>query len=131
MFNRHLFLTLAATIALAVGGTALFAPAVLLASKGVLGNAAAEVWMREVGAILMAVGVVAWSVRKHPDSPTLRALLWGNALLQALLLPIEIMALAQGTITAGMGIVPNSVLHVLLGLGFAACAIRTSLNGRT
>jgi hypothetical protein len=122
MVSRSLFLTFAALIALGVGGTALLAPEVMLASKGIAGNAAARVWMQEVGAVLIAVGVTAWLVRTHEDSPTLRALLWGNALLQVALLPIELVAHARGVIPDAAGIVPNTVLHLVLALGFVAYA---------
>lgn len=54
----------------------------------------------------------------------MRALLLGNAVLQFALLPIEIAAYLDGVITARAGIVPNSVLHVLLGFGFAYFATR-------
>ena len=46
----------------------------------------------------------------------------GNALLQLLLLPVEVLAYSHGTITNVWGIVPNSILHVLLGLGFVVNA---------
>ena len=124
--NRTRFLGFSAIVALGVGSGALIDPAGFLGSKGIHGNAAAEVWMREVGILLLAVGVIAWSVRSHPDSPTLRAFLWGNALLQGLLLPVEIWAYANGTITSLAGIVPNSVLHLLLGAGFVVCARKSS-----
>jgi hypothetical protein len=122
MVSRSLFLTFAAMIAVGVGGAALLAPEVMLASKGIAGNAAARVWMQEVGAVLIAVGVTAWLVRTHEDSPTLRALLWGNALLQVALLPIEFVAHAQGVIPDAAGIVPNTVLHLVLALGFVTYA---------
>lgn len=122
MVSRSLFLTFVALIATSVGGVALLAPEVMLASKGITGNAAARVWMQEVGAVLIAVGVTAWLVRGHEDSPTLRALLWGNALLQLGLLPIELIACAQGVIPNAAGIVPNTVLHVLLAFGFVTYA---------
>ena len=122
MVSRSLFLTFAALIAVGVGGAALLAPEVMLASKGIAGNAAARVWMQEVGAVLIAVGVTAWLVRTHEDSPTLRALLWGNALLQVALLPIELVAHAQGVIPDASGIVPNTMLHLVLALGFVTYA---------
>lgn len=101
----------------------------LLESKGVLSNAAANVWMREVGIALISIGIVAFLLRGHPDSPTLQAFLVGNAVLQLGLLPIEIFAYADGVITKASGIVPNSVLHVLLACGFACFAanVRTSI----
>ena len=117
MKRKH-FLTFASVVALVVGSVALIAPGVLLAIKGIVGNDAADVWMREVGVVLVSIGCIAWCIRDHPDSPTMRAFLWGNALLQLLLFPVEIPAYAQGTITNVSGIVPNSILHVLLGLGF-------------
>lgn len=118
MMSRSLFLTIAALIAIGVGGMALLGPEVMLSSKGIVGNAAARVWMREVGAVLLAVGVTAWLVRNHEDSPTLQALLWGNAVLQLGLLPIELIARAQDVIPNTGGIVPNTVLHVVLAAGF-------------
>lgn len=117
--GRKHFLTFASVVALGVGGAALTVPDALLASKGVVANAAAGVWMREVGVALVSIGFIAWCVRGHPDSPTMRAFLWGNALLQLLLLPVEILAYTNGTITSFWGIVPNSILHVVLGLGFS------------
>jgi hypothetical protein len=52
-------------------------------------------------------------MRGHDDSATLRALL------QLGLFPIEIIAYANGVITKLSGIVPISILHLLLALGFA------------
>lgn len=120
--NRKLFLTVAALIALGVGSLALLAPDLMLGSKGITGNAAARVWMREVGAALVAIGVTNWLVRADADSPTLRALLWGNALLQVCLLPIELVAHIQGVIPDLAGIVPPSVLHLVLAIGFVTFA---------
>jgi hypothetical protein len=122
MVSRSVFLTIAALIAISVGGMALLAPEVMLSSKGISGNPAARVWMREVGALLLAVGVMNWLIRTHEDSPTLRALLWGNALLQLGLLPIELIAHPQGAIPTAAGIVPNSVVHVVLACGFITFA---------
>lgn len=45
-------------------------------------------------------------------------------MLQFALFPIEIAAYLNGVISSLMGIVPNSVLHVLLGFGFAHFATR-------
>lgn len=120
--GRFWFLTFAALVAAGVGGAALLAPDMLLQSKGIGSNPVARVWVREVGALLLAVGVVAWLVRAHVDSPTLRAVLWGNAVLQLGLLPIEPIAYVQSVIPDIAGIVPNTVLHAVLAVGFIAYA---------
>jgi hypothetical protein len=116
--NRSTFLALAAVIAFAVGAFALFAPIALLASKGI-SSAAADVWAREVGVLLIAIAVSAFLVRNHQDSATLRAFLIGNVVVQIGLFPIEILAYREGTITLLSGIVPNSIIHLLLATGFA------------
>ena len=122
--NRSVFLTLASFIALGVGVLASASPAMLLESKGVAPRAAAEGWVRQVGVILVAIGMAAFAIRRHPDSPTLRAFLWANAVLQIGLLPIEVVAYSQGVITRLAGIVPNTVLHAVLAAGFAWYAAR-------
>lgn len=122
MPSRFWFLTITSLIAVGVGGTALIAPDLMLASKGIVGNAAAQVWMQEVGALLLAVSVIGWLVRSHEDSATLRALLWRNGLLQLALLPIELLAHLQGVIPLVAGIVPNTALHAQLAIGFATYA---------
>lgn len=126
--SRSLFLKAAACIAWAAGAFALAAPSVLLATKGVT-SSAAQVWVREVGVLLIALGVMAFMVRHHEDSPTLRAVLVGNALVQLGLLPIEVFAYHWGVIGMLPGIVPNSIVHGLLALGFVYHAARVKPEG--
>jgi hypothetical protein len=122
---RTLFLTLSAAVALSIGALALAFPHALLESKGVaLPNAAAALWVRELGVAILALGVMMFLVRKHDDSPTLRAFLLGNALLQIALLPLELVAYHEGVLTLVSGIVPNSVLHGVLASGFVSFASR-------
>ncbi len=122
--SRKSFLTVVSIIALGVGSFALLAPATLLASKGVAPSEAADVWVREVGIAIVAIGVATFLLRGHGDSPTLRVFLVGNAILQGGLFPIELVAYAHGVITRASGVVPNSVLHVLLAGGFVYFAAR-------
>ena len=116
--KRKTFLSVASFIAMAVGTFALVAPAILLESKGVATSAATDVWVREVGALLISVGVTLFLVRDHGDSQTLKAFFIGNIMLQFSLLMIEPLAYANGIITKLSGIVPNTMLHVLLAGGF-------------
>lgn len=122
--SQRAFLTIVAFVALAIGGFAAIAPGALLDSKGVLPSEAGNLWARELGVALVALGIVTFLARKHEPSPTLRAFLIGNAVLQVGLFPIEIIAYARGVITSLAGIVPNSVLHLVLACGFAYYASR-------
>ena|SRR5436190_17220229 len=115
--HRSSFLTLASVVALAIGAFAVAAPQALLAGKGVAPPLdAAAIWVRELGVNILALGLTLFLVRKQPLSPTLRAVLVGNAVVHLGLFPIELAAYHQGVITRLSGVVPNSILH----LGFAA-----------
>lgn len=120
---RSTFLTLSSAVVLAVGSFAIAFPQALLDSKGVpLPNQAAVVWVRELGVAILALGVLLFAVRRHSPSPTLRAIFYCNALLQLGLLPVEIAAYRDGVITQLAGIVPNSLLHLVLAAGFLSFA---------
>lgn len=127
--SRTIFLTVSSTIALLVGLLATAAPARLLAGKGVAAEPATMVWVRQVGVLLVALGCLGLWVRGHPDSPTMRAYLGVNALIQAAFFPIELWAYRAGTITALGGIVPNTVLHAVLAVGFGWFWWRARLGG--
>jgi hypothetical protein len=122
--HRRTFLTIVGTLGLVIGLVALCFPSVLLAAKGVPPEPVPSVWMREVGVLIFALSVIALLVRGQPDTPTMRSLLWGNAVVHAGLLPIEIVAWHGGVITRLDGIAPNSILHVLLAVGFVFFARR-------
>lgn len=115
---RKTFLTITAFVGLAVGLFALLAPVALMASKGVEPDPRAAIWVREVGVLILPLGVMAFLVRGEPDSRVLRSFFVGNALVHLGLFPIEIVAYRQGVITLLSGIVPNSILHVALCGGF-------------
>lgn len=123
MRRKH-FLTVSSTIALAVGAVATLAPTALLEAKGVHITPAVIVWMREVGVGLFSIGLIAFAIRGHAPSPTMRAFLFGSAAHQIMLAPIEVLALRAGTITKLSGIAPNTTLHVVLALGFIVCGLR-------
>ena len=131
--SRKIFLTLASIVTIGVGLFALSVPAILLDSKGAAGSAAADVWVREIGIALISIGIVAFGVRGHADSPTLRTFLFGNAILQLGLFTIEVVAYAQGVITKVSGIIPNAIVHVLLFCGFMyyATSRNTDSNHQT
>lgn len=122
--RRNTFLGTVSLVASGVGSVALFAPGLILESKGVLPSAAADVWVRELGVALIAFGVMTFLMKGQKDSPGLRVLLIGNMVLQIGLLPIEIIAYCQGVITRLSGIVPNEALHLVLACAFGTYAFR-------
>jgi hypothetical protein len=120
--TRTRFLTFAAVIALTIGAIATIAPAFLLTvMKGAAAPATAIVMTRTTGVLLLFTGLLALLVRKHPPTPTLRAVLIANAVLQLLLLPIDPLAWASGTFTSLGSFLPNLILHSVLAAGFLLC----------
>jgi hypothetical protein len=122
--TRVQFLTLASAIANAVGCFALAVPGALLETKGAAANPIAMIWVREVGVLLIALGITAFLVRRHEDSATLRTFFLGNALLHVGLFPIEILGVADGVLRKASGVVPNSILHVAMASAFLYFARR-------
>ena len=110
--SRKVFLTIVACVALSVGVFALLGSSALLEGKGAVANDASNVMTREVGVLLLSVGLLMSMIRSHPDSPTLRAIL-----------------IAQGTFAKLSGITANSVFHVLAATGFVYFASRISAAG--
>jgi hypothetical protein len=127
--KRAAFLTIAAMIALAVGTFALTFPALLLESKGVIPNLATQLWMRETGMLLMALGGMNWFMRNTDDSSTLTWLLWVNIGVQTGLFVMEAIGYADGVISKLSGVAPNLSLHMLLASGFIYFLLKLPKRG--
>jgi hypothetical protein len=113
--NLTQLLTLMSTIAAIVGFLAITWPVRLLESKGAAVSPATVIWMREVGVLIFAQGLTCFLLRNEPVTPAVRAFLAGAAVTQLGLLPIEISGYLRGSLTKLSGIVPNSVMHAVLG----------------
>ena len=87
--------------------------------------------MREVGVLIVALSAVLLLVRRDPDSRSMRALLWGNAIVHIGLFPVEILAWHAGIVTRLDGIAPNSVFHVVVAAGFVLFARRVEVEPQT
>lgn len=117
--SRCLFLTLGSAVAAAIGLLALIAPNVLLTQlKFAESNAAAEVMARTIGVLLLSVALLNFLIRKHPDSPTLKAILISDLFLQLAILPIDPWAFHNGTYNSLASFIPNTIIHITLASGF-------------
>lgn len=116
--TRSTFLTIASGIAVSVGIFAMIFPSVLLESKGVEAINGTLIWTRETGLLLLTIGIIAFFIRKHENSETLKIFFLGNIIIQIGLFLIELAAYFNEVITKLSGIIPNLSLHVLLTIGF-------------
>lgn len=125
--KRSTILTITGVTAVAIGVLALVAPAVLIeVVKVAAPSAPANVMARTVGVLLISVGLLDLLVRRHDDSPTMRAILIANLVLQLAILPIDPLAFAAGTFATLGSFLPNTILHVLLAVAFARELRRTA-----
>jgi hypothetical protein len=110
-------------VAAVVFGLALFvSPESMLAGFGLATPAAAKVLSRDVGATLIGLGVINWMAR-NATGETLRALLVGNVVVQALELVVNTYEIAIGDIpTQAAG---GLLIHLVLGAVFVL-AMRSS-----
>jgi len=129
--TRTTLLTITGMTALAVGALAVVAPAFLIETvKVAVPSPSANVMARTVGVLLVSIGLLDLLVRRHADSPTMRALLIFNLVLQLAILPIDPLAFAAGTFTTLGSFVPNTVVHALLAAGFARELRRAAYRAR-
>jgi hypothetical protein len=120
VLSRKTLFVVTAVSACAVGAFTLLAPAVFLASvKQTVPSEAANVMARTTGVLLLALGALNFLVREHPPSPTLRAILAIDLVVQLGLLPIDPLAYAHGVYATPAAFVPNTLLHLALAAGFA------------
>lgn len=131
--KRSIFFTIVSIIAMAIGVFALGFPKILLESKGVVDNPAANVWMSEVGMLLLAIGTIVFMIRNEAASLTLRAILIGIIMIQSGLFIIEILAYLNNIITEISDIVPNCALHLVLigGLGHYLILVNKEIKQQT
>ena len=113
--SYKLLLTVLSVVAVVVGVLAIIRPTKFLESKGATVNDAAVIWMREVGVLIFAQGITGVLLRNQPLTGAVRAFLFGAALTQFGLLPIELVGYWRGSLTRLSGVLPNSILHVVLG----------------
>jgi hypothetical protein len=108
--------TFLSAVGVLVGVLAVLRPGQFLESKGATVAPAAVLWMRQVGVLIFAQGLTAFLLRNEPLGPATRAFLTGAGVTQLGLLPLEIAGYVRGALTKLRGIVPNSVLHAVLGV---------------
>jgi len=113
--SLNLLLTCMSVVAIVVGVLAVARPARFLESKGATVSPAAVIWMREVGVLIFAQGITCVLLRNQPVTPAVRAFLVGAGITQLGLLPIELAGYLRGSLTKLSGVLPNSVMHALLG----------------
>jgi hypothetical protein len=112
-------------LALMIGGVAAFVfglallvfPTSMLAGFGLAVPTEAKVLSRDVGATLIGLGVINWMAR-NATGETLRALLVGNVVVQALELVVNGYEIALGDLpTQAAG---GLLIHLVLGAVFVA-----------
>lgn len=110
-------LVASAVLALLFGLGLTLAPDAMMSQFGLTPDAAGRVLSRDLGVVLVAVGVMDWLARNAQPGPALSAILWANLLVQGLETVVDTIHIATKQIAvAGVG---GVALHVILGALFA------------
>ena len=118
-----LFLAVSAVLAFVFGFALLFISSSFYAPMGIVVTPAIAVTAQTQGAILVGIGVLNWTARSLPP-PSLRPVLVGNLVVQALSLAVVSRALVLHIVPVqNAGAV---VVHTVLGAGFAYYLVRSS-----
>src|SRR5262249_36307911 len=121
-----LFLAVSAVLAFIFGFALLFVSSSFYAPMGIVVTPAIAVTAQAQGAILVGIGVLNWTARSLPP-PSLRPVLIGNLVVQALSLAVMARALVLHIVPAQNA--GALVVHTLLGTGFAYFLARSSRTG--
>ena len=84
---------------------------------GLVPDDAGRVLARDLGVVLLAVGVMDILAANAPPGPALDAILWANLMVQAFEAILDTYHVATGQIALAGGI-GATVFHLLLGIGF-------------
>lgn len=115
--RARLLLSVSAILAWLVGLTMIFNPQGFEAPLGIVVDDKTATIAQAQGALLLGLGAINWIARGVGDSLALRAILYGNFVVQAVSFSLIARALARGLIPmTGIG---AAVLHMLLGAAFA------------
>jgi len=109
-------LTIAAVLAWVFGAMLMLAPAPFFAPIGIDVTDKVATIAQNQGAALVAIGTIDFLARRVTDHAALRAILYGNLVVQALSLAVVVRALALGIFPPKGA--PSVVIHVILGTLF-------------
>ena len=114
--KRSRFFTLSALFGFLFGGLMFLAPAKAAESFGLVGTPETGILFRVLGSMLLSLGVLNIWVRKHPGSPTLKAVLGTNIFAHALAGIADLSAVGSGVLMFSK-IAPGMVVHVFVIIG--------------
>src|SRR5690349_9005838 len=121
-------LAVGAALAWLFGAMLMLAPGPFFAPIGIAVDDKIATIAQNQGAALVAIGVIDFLARRVTDPAALRAVLWGNIVVQALSLAVAVRALALGIFPPKGA--PSVAIHVVLGALFAV-ALRRSRDTYT
>ncbi len=119
--KRQTFLTIAAAIAALFAVMMLASPGKMIEGAGGQQSDTTNVVFHAMGIMLLSLSIIIFIARKDEGSIALRAILIGNIVMHVATIPIDWIAWQQGTFTQFSGLIPGSIVHAALAVGFFLC----------
>jgi hypothetical protein len=121
--KRSVFLLINAILFMLIGIVCLFFPDKMVDGFNVTITPILLMMVREAGAFNFSLGLLNFAVRNHPDSRSLKTVLFFNMIYHALILPMNIYGWSQGILSAGQAGVAFGI-HLLLAIGYGVYALK-------
>ena len=119
--KRQTFLTIAAALGTLFSLYMFFAPAKMMEGMGVQSNDTINVILQVMCVMLFTIAVITFLARRDEGSIALRAIIIGSIMMHIISIPIDWVAYQRGIFTQISGLIPGTIIHIILGVGFILC----------
>jgi hypothetical protein len=116
--KRKTFLVIASVVALLFAVIMIAAPGKVMQSQGLTADEPVKATLQFLGVMILAVAIITYLSRNDPGSIALRAVLIGSIVVHVLSMAMDWITYARGVFSQVSGIIPGTVVHTLLAIGF-------------
>ena len=119
--KRQTFLTIAAALGTLFSLYMFLAPAKMMEGMGVQSNDTINVILQVMCVMLFTIAFITFLARRDEGSIALRAIIIGSIMMHIISIPIDWVAYQRGIFTQISGLIPGTIIHIILCVGFILC----------
>ena len=119
--KRQTFLIIAATVGTVFSLYMFLAPAKMMEGMGIQSNDSINAILQVMCVMLFSISVITFLARKDEGSIALRAIIIGSIFMHIASIPIDWIAFQRGVFTQISGLIPGTIVHIILAIGFILC----------
>ena len=116
--KRQTFFTIAASIGVLFSAYMILAPDKMMEGMGSQSSETTNIILQVMCVMLFSIAVMLFLARKDEGSIALRAIIIGNIVMHIASIPIDWIGYNKGIFTKISGLVPGTIIHIILAIGF-------------